>query len=134
MKRFVILALMICMASTLGLAVASGASAAPKQASPFVGKWETTDIYDGSYMQMKISGHHQLNHVEFVDDWASLCPDGGPATVIGKVTYSDSSTMEMDYRVRCQIGNYKMEGSVGFTYQLADDVLIDSWGNTWTRM
>jgi hypothetical protein len=133
MKRFVMLALTICVASTLGLAVASGTSAAPKEASPFVGQWEAIDVFDDSYMQMKITGHHQPNHVKLVDDWASACPEEGPATLIGKVTYSDAVLMEMDSRVRCHMGNDQWDGS-GWLELIDPDLLTDEWGNLWTRM
>ena len=132
MKRLVILAVTICVASTLGLAIASGTSAAPNEASPFVGEWETIDILDGSYMQMRITGHQQPSHVRLADDWETLCPKGGPATAMGKVTYSDLYIMLVDLRLRCQVGNYKITEPFGFNY--FPDVLVDWRGNIWTRM
>lgn len=131
MKQLVILAVTICVASTLGLAIASGTSAAPKEASPFVGEWETIDILDGSYMQMRITG--RPSHVKLADDWETLCPEGGPATEMGKVTSSSLYLMLVDLRLRCQVGNYRITEPFGFQY-FADDTLIDWRGNIWTRM
>jgi hypothetical protein len=129
-----VLGLIVSLIGTLGVVMASEATAAPKEASPFVGEWETIDVFDGSYMRMKITGHHQPQHVKLVDDWASLCPEGGPATMIGKVVYSDPVRLEADGRVRCHVGNDKLPGGVvGFWY-IGPDMLADSWGNLWFRI
>lgn len=132
MKRLIIVALAVSFVGALGLVLASDASAAPKARSPFVGDWVAVDV-DGSNMQMKITGHHQPHHVKLVDDWASICPSGGPATAIGKGTLVAPLTLEVDFRVWCQIGKVKLEGSYWFDYDPLYDVLVDAFGVIWTR-
>jgi hypothetical protein len=133
-KRFVILAVTMCVVSTLGLAIASGTRASAKESSPFVGEWKAIDILAGSsYMQMRITGHQQPSRVKLASDWEALCPEGGPATVMGKVTYSDLYIMLVDLQLRCQVGSYRTTESFGFQY-FDDDTLRDWQGRIWTRM
>lgn len=132
MKRFVILAMTICLVSTLGLAFASSSRASAREASPFVGEWKSVDILAGnSYMQMRITG--RPSHLRLDSNWEALCPEGGPATVAGKVTYSSLYLMLVDLQLRCQVGGYRITESFGFQY-FADDTLRDWQGRVWTRM
>lgn len=138
MKRLIIVVLAVgVIAAVLGAVALDGndASAAPKEASPFVGEWGAIDTFDGSYMQVKITGHDQPMHMKFVDDWAVQCPEGGPLTIIGKVAYSNPFIMEVETRARCHIGNYDLGvGPIGFDYIWGDDILLDHHGVVWTRV
>jgi hypothetical protein len=131
-KRFVILAVTMCVVSTLGLAIASGTAASAREPSPFVGKWKVVNILaDTSSTQMRITG--QPSHVKLASNSEALCPEGGPATVMGKVTYSSLYLMLVDLQLRCQVGGYRITESFGFQY-FDDDTLIDWQGRVWTRM
>jgi hypothetical protein len=113
----------------------SSPSATPTEKSPFLGDWEATDVIDGSFMEMKISGDHDPDQFLLFDDWATACPEGGPATAIGEATLADLNRLDVDYGVRCQVNNHDAGvGGVSFEYQPGSDTLTDSWGNIWYRV
>ena len=133
MKRLIMLAVVVGMAGAVFGALALGWSeaSAAKEKPVFVGNWEAIDVFDGSYMQMSINPGLTF---KYVDDWASLCPEGGPATFMGKGELVDPVTFEGVGVVRCSVGHVSLgEGPMSLE-AVGPDELTDQWGNIWTRL
>ena len=132
MKRLIIMAVVVGMAVAVfgALALDWGEASAAKEKPVFVGDWEAIDVWDGSYMQMSIN---PALHFKLVDDWASACPEGGPATFMGKGELVDPGSLEGEGKVRCSVGHETWELLYSFE-SLGPDQLLDSGGSTWTRV
>jgi len=133
MKRFIIIAVVVGLAAAVfgALALDWSEASAAKEKPVFVGNWEAIDVFDGSHMQMSINAGL---HFKYVDDWASACPEGGPATLMGKGELLDPVTFEGYGVVRCIVGHVTLgEGSFSLE-SVGPDLLTDSWGNTWRRV
>jgi hypothetical protein len=123
MKRLIIASLLLCTVAALAAVAGPDASRADKEKSPFAGNWGATD-FDDSLMQMKISNGLS---VRLLDDLASLCPEGGPATAMGKGMLLDDVTLEVPWRIiRCAADNTRLEGVSVFEYVPEEDILL-SW-------
>jgi hypothetical protein len=130
MKRLIIASLLVFAVAALAAVAGPDASRADKEKSPFAGNWEATDV-DGSSMQMKISNGLS---VRLLDDEASLCPEGGPATAKGKGVLLDDGTLEVPWRVRCAEDNTRLEGVTWLEYVPAGDFLVEEpAGIVWER-
>lgn len=120
----------------MGFGVPPDTGSAATERSPFLGEWEAIDVIDGSHMRMKITGGAEPHHVKLFDDWASVCPEGGPATAMAKPwlggpwAVADFGT---DLKVRCHTGHYRAERKLLFWYYPMSDTLMDDFGNTWFR-
>lgn len=132
MKRLIMIGLaVIVTAALLGVFAVNGNDASAAKEKPiFVGQWEAIDVFDGSYMTMKITPGLT---VKLVDDWASACPEGGSATWKGKGELLDPFLLEVDGQVRCKIGHETWEWPTYFE-SITPDALTDESGNLWTRM
>ena len=131
MKRLIIMALVVGMAAAVfgALALDWSEASAAKEKPVFVGTWEAIDV-DGSYMQMSINPGLTF---KYVDDWASACPEGGPATFMGKGELVDPRTFEGEGVVRCSVSHERWEGPVSLV-AVGPDQLTDGWGNIWVRV
>lgn len=121
----------------LALLVAVGASAGH---SPFIGKWESTDI-DGSAQTLTIGGGPGMSHrVRYHDSAATVCglgPDGEilhAARAIGRLTAS-GNTLSGAMDVYCMTrppSLWQADFPFTFVYDPATDTLSDGFV-TWTR-
>jgi hypothetical protein len=122
------------------IAVVSNTSAAPPFA-PFVGRWESTDTYDGSHQTLSIGGGKNAHFINYVDEGASICgvdESGDPIYAAygrSKFAVDDlqlSATLDLYCRTHpptLVIDDILLE----YTYLPETDTLVDNYGNTWFR-
>ncbi|MDP2674147.1 MAG: hypothetical protein Q8Q00_04475 [Dehalococcoidia bacterium] len=114
------------------LALNGNDASAAKENSPFVGHWETIDVFDGSYMQMSISPGLS---VKLVDDWGCAGQSGGGqlVTAKGKGVLLSPIDLEVDLSVWCTVAHVRFPGAPTIFTSIGPDILLDPQGNIWTR-
>jgi hypothetical protein len=119
----------------LSVAFATSAAAAPSD--PFIGHWTSTDT-DGSQQMLSFGGGGSTRMVSYFDDGASVCgweAGGIPISATIHTTGSiDGDTLTSSETIgRCSTGGTFPVGEATYTYNSADNTLLDSFGVTWNR-
>jgi hypothetical protein len=126
---------MIPIAGGILLAVMLGGVATAATASPFSGRWTSTDVPDGSSQVLLISSGAQPS-VVYQDSYASAgCALNFPAThwvSAGRGEVDGDTLWAFFHKSGC--GLFTIGGYVdSFEYDAGSDTLTDSAGITWYR-
>ena len=126
---------LISIAGSILLAVIVGGVTAAATASPFAGRWTSTDPDDGSSQALMVSAGSTPS-VTFQDYYASSCANhGSPATQWtsagrGEV---DADTLYVHFH-KSGCGSFNIgQYDDWYAYDAGTDTLMDSFGIVWQR-
>ncbi len=130
-----IAALLASIATIIGVLLSTGIIHNPlgggstTNANPFVGAWESTDVFNGYHQTITITADAQ---VIFNEDRTSTC-SGRPATASGTGNISGTQ-LTVVLTVFClQPRESHGTATYTFTYNASRDTLSDQFGDVWNR-